>query len=581
MALHNIQYLCPEFATVLINTYRVPSRLFVVNGGEILSVEGTTQGDTLAMQFYGISITPVINFLRERVPNISQVWLADDATGAGTLNELLKWWKLVITEGEKYGYYVKPSKSWLIVKNPDHLQQAEELFHNSPIKKTTAGKRHLGAALGTEEFKTSYIDEKVNEWCMRLNKLTKIAKSQPHAAYAAYIHGEQHRYTYFTQTIPGIAENLEPLDKVLNELFIPTLFGREIRNEERELISIPIKDGGMGLRSININSDHVYETSTRTTKPLIDSIIAQSNTLPSEEEQKKARSDAIQRDNARKKQHTESTVNIQTSAVKRLVEQTSEPGASSWLAALPMSSKGFDLNKHEFQDALCIRYNLKLKNLPSQCPCGEPFDTTHALNCHKGGFVNARHDNVRDLEASFLKSTCNDVEIEPPLQPVLNPRNYQPSANISEGARLDVRARGFWRNGQNAFFDVKITNANAKSQRNKPLKTILRNSENAKKACYNQRVIDNEHGTFTPLIFTTTGVMGHECLKYHKALAERMCRKNGEKYEDTMQYIRMKTSFTVLRATLLCVRGSRSQKRSTIPEDDFSLSLNELGIKRN
>ena len=57
-ALHNIQYLCPPLATVLINSYRKPSRLFITGGGEIITTERATLGDTLAMQFYGISITP-------------------------------------------------------------------------------------------------------------------------------------------------------------------------------------------------------------------------------------------------------------------------------------------------------------------------------------------------------------------------------------------------------------------------------------------------------------------------------------------------------------------------------------------
>ena len=56
VALHNIQYLCPPFAVVLINTYRRPSRLFIAGGGEIESQEGNTQGDTLSMPFYGISV---------------------------------------------------------------------------------------------------------------------------------------------------------------------------------------------------------------------------------------------------------------------------------------------------------------------------------------------------------------------------------------------------------------------------------------------------------------------------------------------------------------------------------------------
>ena len=40
VALHNIQYICPPFATVLINTYRMSSRLFVTGGREIASQEG-------------------------------------------------------------------------------------------------------------------------------------------------------------------------------------------------------------------------------------------------------------------------------------------------------------------------------------------------------------------------------------------------------------------------------------------------------------------------------------------------------------------------------------------------------------
>ena len=89
-ALHNIQYLCSSFSTVLINTYRRPSRLFISGGGEIESAEGTTQGDILAMQFYGISTTPLIMKLDYRRTNVHQVWLADDASGAGALSDLKK-----------------------------------------------------------------------------------------------------------------------------------------------------------------------------------------------------------------------------------------------------------------------------------------------------------------------------------------------------------------------------------------------------------------------------------------------------------------------------------------------------------
>ena len=63
-ALHNIRILCPIIAIYAINTYRQPARLFVIGGKEIVSAEGTTQGDPLAMGLYALSIQPLITSLQ-------------------------------------------------------------------------------------------------------------------------------------------------------------------------------------------------------------------------------------------------------------------------------------------------------------------------------------------------------------------------------------------------------------------------------------------------------------------------------------------------------------------------------------
>ena len=51
--------LCPPLATILTNTYRSASSLFI-DGTSLLSQELTTQGDPLAMPMYAISVVPVI-----------------------------------------------------------------------------------------------------------------------------------------------------------------------------------------------------------------------------------------------------------------------------------------------------------------------------------------------------------------------------------------------------------------------------------------------------------------------------------------------------------------------------------------
>ena len=173
--------------------------------------------------------------------------MADDATGAGKLKKLKVWWDKIIQEDTKLGYFVNESKSWLILKNPDELVSAQNIFENSSIKITTAGKRHLGAALGSQDFKKEYISEKIEQWMKEIEKLEEIAESQPQAAYSAYVHGYQHKFRYFLRTIADIREELKPLDELITNKLIPSIIGSQLSEMERDLLSLPVSHGGMGL----------------------------------------------------------------------------------------------------------------------------------------------------------------------------------------------------------------------------------------------------------------------------------------------------------------------------------------------
>ena len=142
-----------------------------------------------------------------------------------------------------------------------------------------------------------------------------------------------------------------------------------------------------------------------------------------------------------------------------------------------------------------------VKYLPSTRPCGKRFYVDHAMSCMKGGFVHRRHDDVRDLFVSLLKDVCHDVEVESHLQP-LTEEVLISSSNSSDETRLDVSTRGFWQRGQRAFFDVGVFNPFGKSHLNQKLDTAFSRNENDKKRHYNQRIIEVEHGSFSPLVFS-------------------------------------------------------------------------------
>ena len=163
VALHNIHVICPSIAAYITNTYRNSSRLVIAGGAELTSQEGTTQGDPLAMPWYSMNTTTLINFLRNREHVVKQVWLADDAAVGGRLEGLFNWYETLIMEGKKYGYYVNKKKCWLIVKSEELAKEAQNMFGES-VNITTAGKSHLGAVIESKEYKDEYCIDKVKTW---------------------------------------------------------------------------------------------------------------------------------------------------------------------------------------------------------------------------------------------------------------------------------------------------------------------------------------------------------------------------------------------------------------------------------
>ncbi len=97
-ALHNVQFLCPSFSTILINTYRAHSELYI--DGEVLySQEGTTQGDPLAMPFYLLATLLLISRLSD---SVNQAWYADDAAATGNVSGLRSWWNDILKHGPSF-----------------------------------------------------------------------------------------------------------------------------------------------------------------------------------------------------------------------------------------------------------------------------------------------------------------------------------------------------------------------------------------------------------------------------------------------------------------------------------------------
>ena len=507
-ALHNMQFICPALATVLRNTYQMPVRLFLHGGEELQSSEGTTQGDPLGMAMYALAITPLINELHHQCPDAALIWFADDSTATAKCTALRKWWDLLCASGPKYGYHPNASKSFLIVKEP-YLDEAKRIFDDTNVIITSQGARHLGAALGSSDFIHQFVELKVTQWKGEIERLAKFAFSQPHAAYAAFIHGVQSKWSFVQRTVNGISDLMQPLEDCIRNKLIPAITGRpSISDLERALLSLPARMGGMDIR-YPIESDCSFSASVKITSSLADRIIKQDANSPlSTEDIIRCKSEVKHLKSAENERKLQEIRQHLSTNQTRLLDCALEKGASSWVTAIPLDDHGFMLHKGDFRDSICLRYGWSIQNLPAICGCGQSLTVDHAFVCHKGGYPSLRHNEIRDLTVALLHEVCPNTGIEPGLQPLHDEKLDHATAIRDDEARLDIKATGFWRSDQDAFFDVRVFHPNASSYCQKSLASLYRLHENEKKRSYAQRVREIERAAFTPLVLSTTGGYG-------------------------------------------------------------------------
>ncbi len=158
------------------------------------------------------------------------------------------------------------------------------------------------------------------------------------------------------------------------------------------------------------------------------------------EEQIKAKADIK---NQRRSQQTSTATLLKPtlpSTLQYAVTLAQEKGASSWLTTLPVKEFGFASTKQPSETLYA--YGWQPTRTPIHCDCGTHFSIEHSLSCPKGGFPTIRHNEIRDITANLLTEVCNDVNIEPHLQPITGERFSSRSANTQDGARLDIGANG-------------------------------------------------------------------------------------------------------------------------------------------
>ena len=101
--------------------------------------------------------------------------------------------------------------------------------------------------------------------------------------------------------------------------------------------------------------------------------------------------------------------------------------------------------------------------------------------------------------------------------------------------------------------------------------SVKKNSDNNNKKRKYLVACQNHRASFSPLCVSVDGMLAPEADFFVRRLSDNLCAKWEQPYSVVAGWVRARLSFAILRAAVLCVRGSRTKWRSLV--DGASLPL--------
>ena len=140
------------------------------------------------------------------------------------------------------------------------------------------------------------------------------------------------------------------------------------------------------------------------------------------------------------------------------------------MPVIPLERDQFDLSPQEFCDALALRYQKPMLNLPRNYNgCGANFTVDHALDSRFGGQVTRQHNEVRDAFGDLVSLAWNPVHWEPVV--------WEASDDGHSALMADLAACGIWKPQCKALFDIQVVDTNASSYRSCAPQDVLQTAE--------------------------------------------------------------------------------------------------------
>ena len=222
------------------------------------------------------------------------------------------------------------------------------------------------------------------------------------------------------------------------------------------------------------------------------------------------------------------------------------------------------LSRHEFRDALHLRYDLPIDDLPVSCSCKNQaqFTKPHALSCNQGGWVESMHNSVRDVLTDSLNLFAHAFR-EPCLHPVSEADAFKYKTTMTDpNARSDIVViEGLFGEFRQTYIDVQGACRLSPTSMAKSVNAVLQDAGRSKIRQYGQRIKQVEHGDFIPFTFTSSGHLGAPSHDLLRVMASNIAHKFGVNFHQSLTLLRLRVNFAILKGALRCLRAPRSRPK--------------------
>ncbi|HSN23938.1 MAG TPA: reverse transcriptase domain-containing protein, partial [Methylomicrobium sp.] len=509
---------------------------------KILSQEGTQQGEPLGPLLFCLSAQPLLSSLKARL----SLGYMDDFTIGGPEADVAKDVQAIIEVGERIGLHLNTTKCE-IIHAPEYTVTSRLLDSFVHVPPPNA------SLLGAPLFNGSALDSVLLECCDDL--ATAIDRLKTVGAHDALILLRSSlsapKIQHLLRCSPCVNhQSLAVFDDLLRSA-VSSITNCELSDIQWLQASLPVRDGGLGVRRAQSLALPSFIASATSTKELQAAILSEPDAseyaMLSEYMQTWANLyvGAVPNPPASFKQstwdrpgieHDKATVwnSFNDPVDKCRLAAVSTAHSGDWLHALPISACGLRLDDEAVRVAVGLRLGTNLC-IPHLCPCGLLVGATgsHSLSCKLAFGRMVRHQSLNDIIYRAFVSANIPVTKEPV------------GLFRTDGKRPDGLTLIPWQAGKPLTWDVTVTHTLADSYVPNTFTTPGGAAEMAANRKTDKYAALAQTHIFQPLAFETLGPINTSGQLFLNELGRRISQTTGDTRETS--YLFQRLSVTVQR----------------------------------